>query len=192
MAFAHSRTGSNISMRLDLYLRRTAAASAARRLALGWLCAALLGCGAPPPRKEPAQLQLRIETSDNLNGDDRGRAAPVMVRVYELGSAKAFDNADFFNLHNDDRKTLGADLLAVDEFILRPGAGQRIERRSNPATTAVGVLVGYRELGKSVWRATWKLPEAHDAAWYRAMVPDRRVQLRVHVGDQAVSITEVN
>ncbi len=34
-----------------------------------------------------------------------------MVRVYELRSAAAFDNADFFTLQNEDRKVLAADLL---------------------------------------------------------------------------------
>jgi len=179
-------------MLFDLIPARTVPTRVIRRVALGWLCLVLIGCSTAPTRKEPAQLKLRIETSNDVNSDERGRAAPVMVRLYELKSSAAFDNADFFTLQNDARKLLAADLLAVDEFIMRPGTEERVRRKSNDATTAIGVLVGYRELGKSVWRATWKLPEAPDAAWYRAVIPNRSVDLRVNVGQQAVSIIEVN
>jgi type VI secretion system protein VasD len=185
-----------MSMRFDLTPTGMAGTRATRWMAIGWLllmvCLVLQGCSTAPTRKEPLQLKLLIETSGNLNSDEQGRAAPVMVRVYELKSAAAFDSADFFTLQNEDKNVLAADLLAVDEFIMRPGTDERIERKSNPATTAIGVQVGYRELGKSVWRATWRLPEAPDAAWYRAVVPDRTVALKIEARDQAVSITEVN
>lgn len=155
------------------------------------MCLSLAACGSAPVRKEHARLRLQLGTSEDVNGDERGRAAPVMVRVYELKSAAAFESADFFTLQNNDKKVLGEDLLAVDEFIMRPGSEEQVRRKASHATTAIGVLAGYRELGKSVWRATYKLPEAPEAAWYRVLIPDKKVDLKIRVGQQAVSITEV-
>ncbi|MBV8156083.1 MAG: type VI secretion system lipoprotein TssJ [Dyella sp.] len=165
---------------------------AIRWLAIASSCWFLAACGSTSVQKDQAKLRIRIETSDNANGDEQGRAMPIMVRVYELKSAAAFDRADFFTLQNSDKKALGDDILAVDEFVMRPGGEKLVRRKSNADTTAIGVLAGFRELGRSVWRATWKFPEAPDTAWYRALASDRNVNLNIRVGREEVSITEVN
>ncbi|KVP89376.1 hypothetical protein WJ96_20190 [Burkholderia ubonensis] len=154
-------------------------------------CASLAACGSAPARKEPVDLNLRIDASAHVNPDERGRPAPIMVRVYELKSTNDFDNADFFTLQNDGRKVLGDDALVTDEFVLRPGDTQTVRRRINASTTAIGVLAGYRDLGKSVWRAIYKLPPAPDDAWYRVFASGPKVRLKVSVGPQAVSVTEL-
>lgn len=135
-------------------------------------------------------MRLHIEAGTSVNPDERGRAAPIMVRVYELKSPTAFENADFFTLQSDGKKALGDDVLASDEFLLRPGDTQDIRRKSNPATTAIGVLAGYRDLGKSVWRAVYKLPAAPDVAWYRAVIPENKAKLTIRLDQRAVSMTE--
>ncbi|MDI5036125.1 type VI secretion lipoprotein TssJ, partial [Salmonella enterica subsp. enterica serovar Montevideo] len=42
----------------------------------------------------------------------------------------------------------------------------KLRRPLNAQTTAIGVLAGYRNLAKSVWRVTYKIPEAPEKAWY--------------------------
>jgi type VI secretion system protein VasD len=164
--------------------------------ALGWLgivgvCLGIVACSAPAPAvKEQTDLRLSIVVSDGVNPDERGRAAPIMVRIYELKSATAFENADFFTLQNDGKKVLGDDVLAVDEFILRPGDIRDIRRRSHSTATAIGVLAGYRVLGKSVWREVYRLPAAPEAAWYRRAIPNQKQKLTIRLDQQAVSISE--
>jgi type VI secretion system protein VasD len=158
-------------------------------LALGSICV-LAACSGLPPVKEQTRLQMRVETSSRTNVDEKGRAAPVMVRVYELKSASAFENADFFSLQSDAKSVLGEDALVTDEFILRPGSTQDIRRRAHPNAVAIGVLVGYRDLGKAVWRTVYRLPPAPDAGWYRALIPAQKIKLNIDVGQLAVSITE--
>ncbi len=114
-----------------------------------------------------------------------------MVKVYELKSIVAFENGDFFTLQNDDKKILIGDILAVDEFIFRPGDTQFIRRRADTKAVAIGVLAGYRDLGKSVWRAVYRLPPAPDNSWYRTMMPRKKIKLKIGVGQQAVLITEL-
>jgi type VI secretion system protein VasD len=159
--------------------------------AIGGMCVLMSACSSGSPTvKEQMDLRIQVVASDNVNPDDWGRAAPIMVRIYELKSATAFESADFFTLQNDSKKALSDDVLAVDEFILRPGDKREITRKSNQATAAIGVLAGYRELGKSVWRDVYRLPTAPDAKWYRATIPDKKQKLIVRLDQRAVSITE--
>ncbi|NML34747.1 type VI secretion system lipoprotein TssJ [Paraburkholderia antibiotica] len=161
-------------------------------LTLGGIGLLVSACSSTPTPvvKEQMNLRLRIAANDSVNPNEWGKAAPILVRVYELKSATAFENADFFTLQSDDKKVLGDDALVVDEFILRPGDQREITRKSNPATTAIGVLAGYRDLGKSVWRAVYRLPGAPDAAWYRMAIPDKAQKLTVRLDQRAVSISK--
>ncbi|AOJ72706.1 hypothetical protein WT60_18730 [Burkholderia sp. MSMB617WGS] len=155
------------------------------------MCVSLAACASGPAHKESADLTVKIKVSDGSNPDEYERPAPVMVRLYELKSAGAFENADFFTLQSDSRKVLGDDAIAVDEFVMRPGDTRDVHRRANSAATSIGVLVGYRELGKSVWRAVHKLRPVPEDAWYRAFMPRAKVKLNVDVGQRTVSITEL-
>jgi len=158
---------------------------AALVLAAMLLCAA---CASTPPRPEPMKLALAVEARPTLNPDDKGRAAPVLVRLYELKTEGAFLNADYFSLDEKDRTVLQQDLLVRDEFILRPGETRDIARTLQPETRALGVLVGYRDLGHATWRAVHRLPPAAEAAWYRSMVPARKVALSVVLDQQTLTI----
>ncbi|MCC8395685.1 type VI secretion system lipoprotein TssJ [Paraburkholderia sp. MMS20-SJTR3] len=176
----------NLFSRFAIWLRFTA------WLALGSACVLVSACSSTPTpvAKEQMNLRLRIVANDSVNPNEWGNAAPIQVRVYELKSATAFESADFFTLQSDDKKVLGEDVLMVDEFILRPGDQREITRKSNPATTAIGVLAGYRELGKSVWRTVYRLPVAPDASWYRMAIPDKTQKLTVQLDQRAVSISK--
>lgn len=161
------------------------------------LASALSGCGlftppaVAPAQTEPTNLDLRLQASNGLNPDARGRAAPILVRVYELRSAQGFQDADFFSLYNADRSTLGTDVLAVDQLILRPGQSHRIERKSHPETRAIGVLAGYRDLPNATWRAVQPMPEAPEAKWYRGILPNQRLQLQIDLQPLAVRVTDL-
>jgi type VI secretion system protein VasD len=163
-----------------------------RWLALSGAGLLLASCSSTPApvSKEPTVLRLQVVAADNVNPNEWGTAAPILVRVYELKSATAFENADFFTLQSDDKKVLGDDALVVDEMILRPGDKREIARKSNTATTAIGVLAGYRDLGKSVWRAVYRLPAAPDAAWYRVAIPDKEQKLILRLDQRTVSISK--
>ncbi|MBR8323786.1 MULTISPECIES: type VI secretion system lipoprotein TssJ [Burkholderia cepacia complex] len=167
--------------------------NALKRIAVGLTFLSLGACGGVPTRKElAASLNLKVKVSDGVNPDELGRPAPIMVRIYELKSAYTFDNADFFSLQSDSKKVLGEDALVIDEFVLRPGDVRDIRRRMNSATTAIGVLAGYRELGKSVWRGTYRLPPPPEEAWLRVLTARTKIKLNVDIGQRAVLVTELD
>jgi type VI secretion system protein VasD len=101
----------------------------------------------------PATLNANVVASAQVNPDARKRASPVMVRVFELKSSTVFDQADFVSLFEKEQAVLGADLLARDEFVLRPGEARSITKPLSPDTKFIGVMVAYREIERARWRA---------------------------------------
>jgi type VI secretion system protein VasD len=147
------------------------------------------GLPASAQEKERTHLMIQVQAAADVNPDAAGRASPIKVRLYELKDGQAFLEADYFSLDDKDKLLLANDLLARDEFILRPGESRRIERKGHPATLFIGVLAGYRDLPASQWRLLHRLPEAPDAAWYRAVVPSPKAQLTVELQAQGIVLT---
>lgn len=75
--------------------------------------------GEPKP-KAPIRLELAINAASDVNPDDRGHAAPIVVRLYELKNGNAFEAADFFSLETQEKTVLAADVVKRDQFQLRP------------------------------------------------------------------------
>jgi type VI secretion system protein VasD len=141
--------------------------------------------------REQTKLDFTITAASDLNPDDKGRAAPVMVRIYELRAEGNFESADYFALHTRDKALLGADLLVREEFIMRPGEVRSIRRKSHPDLAAIGVLVGYRDLAQADWRSVQGIDPAPEAAWYRAAVPANKVNLRIDLHANGVRVTPI-
>ena len=127
----------------------------------------LLGaCGskppAPPPPPKPAVLRIQIETGARLNPDVRARPSPVVLRVYELKASAQFASADFLSLQERDQVALGADLVAREELVMRPGETKLISRNLAADTRFVGVTAAFRDLERARWRALVEVLPARD------------------------------
>ena len=165
-------------------MKTTTLASAFQAVVLT-LCVLLHWSAHAQNAKEPVKLNLRIEASPQTNPDEAGRPSPVKVRVYELKDSNTFTEVDFFGLNANDKSVLGADLLARDEFILKPGEVRKIERKTHPATTAIGVIAGYRDLN-STWRHVHVLPEAPEASWLRVVMPSKKFEATIQLQPQGI------
>ena len=106
------------------------------------------------PTASGKSLPVSIELSANVNPDARGRASPIVFCFYELETTSAFSASDFVSLFERDQATLGAGLIAREEWTLLPG--QRIEqvRKLNIKTQYIGAIAAFRDLERSAWRAT--------------------------------------
>ena len=98
------------------------------------------------------KVDMRIVAGGDVNPDDNGRPSPVVVRVVELKSPSVFESAEFFALYQDQDQTLGADLVATEEFEFKPGDVQDLKFALKPESNYVGVLAAYRQLDKVNWR----------------------------------------
>lgn len=115
----------------------------------GFAVAFASGCASAP---KPLLARLSIEAAPGLNPDLRGRPSPLAVKILELKTLTAFERADFFSLFDRERETLGAELVARDEVVLKPGDRIIQERKLAPDVKFIGVLAGFRDLERSQWR----------------------------------------
>jgi type VI secretion system protein VasD len=113
----------------------------------------LNACSSAPKPPPPTMVNAALEAGATVNPDARNRPSPIVVRVYELKTRAAFESADFFSLFDKDQSTLGADMLTRDEFTLRPGDTQAINRELKPETRFIAVFAGFREVERSTWRS---------------------------------------
>lgn len=155
------------------------------------LAASLSGCASKTESPEKTvNLDIVIEADARVNADNQGRPAPIQVRIFELKSRSVFEEADFFSLQGKPRQVLGDDLAESDELVLRPGDVKRIQRRADPKTVSVGVIAGYRDLGRSVWRASHPMPPKQVKGWFSSS--NQTVRVRIKVGADTVSVSEAD
>lgn len=129
-------------------------------VALGLLAAPLAGCGGkpPPPPPPPTMVQLTLAAGTDANPDPAGAGAPVVLRVYQLGSAGGFESAEFFQLFNQDQATLKGDLVKREEFILAPGQRKTLTIMPTDQVRAIGVFAAYRDFQSATWRVDAEVP----------------------------------
>jgi type VI secretion system protein VasD len=125
------------------------------RFLLMALALAVLGCASTP---KPTIVKMDLDVAPGVNPDSRGRASPVVVRLFELKSLAAFNDSDFFSLFDRDKETLGAELVARDEMQLQPGEKRKVERVLQLDTHYLGVIAAFRDLEQARWRAAVPVP----------------------------------
>jgi type VI secretion system protein VasD len=149
----------------------------------------LAACASGDPKpKEPLRMNVTVNAASTVNPDEEKRAAPIVVRIYELKTDGAFNAADFFTLQDKDKTVLADDFVKRDQFQLRPGEHVTITRTADPATTTLGILAAYRDLPNSVWRAVYALPVTPDNAWYRFSTP--KLKLTITLDANTIEVTE--
>ncbi len=128
------------------FLRRVVAGGA-----IAGALAALAACGGFQP--SPTSLDITITANETLNPNSENQSSPVIVRVYELKSLSAFNQATMFDLIDNDTKVLGADLIGREDMEIKPGETKTIKKDTAPETRFIGVMAGFRDLDSAVWRA---------------------------------------
>jgi type VI secretion system protein VasD len=108
----------------------------------------------PVPAADPIPVELTVVGGTELNPNAQGRASPVVVRIFDLSAAKTFESADFEALFEHPGDALKHDLIAQEEFVLRPGDIQQRNRSLQPQVRALGVAAGFRDLEHAVWHLT--------------------------------------
>lgn|GEM_PF-986084 len=116
-----------------------------RLLLVGFLVLAVAACQTTRRTLNfDTSVELAVDTRDNVNPDNDGRASPVVVRVFMLADDRQFSREDFLNLYENAESRLGKDL--IDTVVLKefaPGE-QRIEALPlKPEVRYVGLLAEF-------------------------------------------------
>jgi len=117
----------------------------------------ITACAAKPP--EDIVVKGSLQAVDNVNPDAKGRASPLVVKIFQLKSKDKFESADFFPLFDQADATLGEDLLAVEDQMLAPGELRSYEGKFDPATRYIGVIAAYRDINQAHWKDIIEMPE---------------------------------
>ena len=127
-------------------------------------CSMLLGvlvlaaCASPPPPPPPTVVALTLDATKDANPTPSGEGAPVVLRIYQLGSTSSFSGAEFFPLFNQDQATLGPDLIKRDELTLVPGQTRTLTLTPTEQVKAIGVFAAYRDFQHATWRGSADVP----------------------------------
>lgn len=139
--------------------------------------AAVAACSTDKSAKT-TPIKFVVQADQLVNPNTRGEPSPVVVRIYELKSTTNFNQAQFFELFDNDAKRLGPDLVAKREFELKPGDKVDFERATPAETRNIGVIAGFRLGDDAQWRTTAEVK------------PDRDNTIVVKVTAQAISVEE--
>lgn len=95
-------------------------------------------------------LKLVLVAGKDINPDEKHSPSPLFIRLYELSSDQAFNNADFLELYEKDDALLGKDLIAKRELNrLVPGEVQEENFVLDPKTRYVGLFAEFFEYKNS-------------------------------------------
>jgi len=117
---------------------------------------------APPitivaPAEATTKMAMTLTAAADVNPDEAQRPAPIVVRVYQLKTDAAFRNASFRALYDDDKTTLGQELITRDEYQLRPSERREIEVTLSKDTQFLGAIGAFRNT-TAAWRALVAVP----------------------------------
>jgi type VI secretion system protein VasD len=107
----------------------------------------------------PTMFSVSLNAAERVNVDARKRSTPVVVRVYLLKNATAFEAADFFSLYEREQEVLGDALVWREEVVIQPGETRTLEMRKAGDGKVLAVLAAFRQVDRATWRASTQLVE---------------------------------
>lgn len=107
----------------------------------------------------PTRLDAEVAATADINPDIDGKPSPVQVRIYELTADANFNRAGFFALFDNDQATLGQEMKAREEMVLKPGQQLRIEREYKEGPKFIGVIAAFQDIDNATWRAVQPVVE---------------------------------
>ena len=89
-------------------------------------------------------LQLSFVVDKSLNPDDSKVSSPVIVRMYELKSTKAFENANFIDLYERDSEVLGKTMITEQALKpIQPNEGRTAKFVLSKGTKYIGLYAEF-------------------------------------------------
>lgn len=116
----------------------------------------LLACADTPEKPAPlppTRVDLEINGGKIINPDAEGKAAPVVLRIYELREQSSFQGADFFALFDKEQSTLASDLVRKQEIWIKPGENKTLQIMPDADTRMLGFFAAFRKLDNAGWRS---------------------------------------
>lgn len=101
---------------------------------------------------DPNKLQLTTYGNSELNPDVNGQPSPVDLLIFQLKSTSTFEAADFIDLYQNSKKTLGSDLIAQTRLVIKPDECTKKELTLDPLTNFIGIVVAFQNIDKAHYK----------------------------------------
>ena len=89
-------------------------------------------------------LTISFKVESDINPDENKIPSPLFVRMYELKSPKLFKKANFIDIYENDKDTLGADFVVVQKLKrLKPGENRENSFVLDKKTRFVGLYAEF-------------------------------------------------
>lgn len=124
-----------------------------RRIGCLLLVLSLAGCVSVNVQEEapPAGvITLAVSAHPLTNMDLSGRPSPTVIRIYQLRKEVDFKEASFFDLYDQDKVLLSADLLSREELVIAPGSFSTQSFSVNPDAHFVAVMAAFQDTGNAI------------------------------------------
>jgi type VI secretion system protein VasD len=122
--------------------------------------------------------KAKIAAASFLNPNVYRQASPVVVTIYQLKSATAFEQANFFELTQNPQDALGSDFIDKEEIEVQPGQQQRLKIALLPTVHYLGVVAAFRNMDMSQWRQV------------KAIKSERDIGISIHLATQSILVDE--
>ncbi|MTH46705.1 type VI secretion system lipoprotein TssJ [Intestinirhabdus alba] len=152
----------------------------------------LFSCSSPGEYKPaPGEIKINLFADSDVNPNEQGEPAPLYVFIYNVKEPDVFNNADFFEIINDNSKPLQAAASKIYEAILQPGEQRSVLIRPDGEIGTLGFIGAYRNLNDSVWMMNWTFPKKKRAWWQRIFSNDAP-ELNAWFQKTAITIKKVD
>ena len=96
-------------------------------------------------------MDVLVTASGDINPDLNGRPSPVVFKLYQLKSLKAFQRADYDMLRGN-HAPFDTDVISVDEHHMSPYDVLRLSMEAKPEARYLAVFASYRDRDVAKWR----------------------------------------
>ncbi len=125
---------------------------------------------------KPGDTTITVDAAPGVNPDASNRPSPILVRIYQLKSGAALEQADYFKLTENPQAALGDTLISSEQMLLTPGKTRTLSVQFDPAAHQIGVVAGFRDIDRAKWRAV------------ESIDPGDVDEVAIHVGASDISI----
>ncbi len=148
-----------------LYRRLSACVAAGFLLGPAAGLALASGCSAAPVPEAPKPCDKQIVTLDiyaagNVNPNENGNPRPVVIRLYQLQSDLNLQNARYDDILLRSDKTLGKDVVKVDELSVYPNDHVQVKFERNKAAAYLGGVALFHGPRGQSWKTFYEFPLA--------------------------------
>jgi len=109
-----------------------------------------------------ADLQIKFIVNHDINLDDHKVASPLVVRMYELKSTKAFEAANFIDLYERDTEILGKTMITEQSLKpLQPNENRTESFVLSKGTKFVGLYAEFLQYENSKYKVIIPVAETN-------------------------------